>query len=234
MLAIFKREFKSFFTTPLGYVILIIFNLFSGVYFWFGTLYGGTADMSLVYDGYTLIVLSAIPILTMRLLSEERRQKTDQALLTAPVSLFSVVMAKYLAALLLFIIGISTTLIYSVVLAFIAQPTWALIFGNFLGLLLFGAALIAVGLFISSITENQLVAAIVSYAVLFFLIMLDTVAGLFPIPFISDVLYALSFQARYTSFVSGIISLKNVMFFLSTTAISLFLTIRVMEKRRWS
>ena len=169
MSAIFKREFKSFFTTPLGYVILIIINLFSGIYFWFGTLYSDTVDMTYVFSGFTLVVLSAMPILTMRLLSEERRQKTDQALLTAPVSLAGIVLAKFFAALLLYVIGISVTLVYSVVLAFIAQPSWGYILGNYLGLLLVGAALISVGLFISSITENQLVAAIVSYAVMFFL-----------------------------------------------------------------
>ncbi len=234
MTAIFKREFKSFFTTPLGYVILIIFNLFSGVYFWFGTLYSGSVDMSYVYSGFTLIVLSAMPIITMRLLSEERRQKTDQALLTAPVSLFGIVFSKFLAALLLYVIGISVTLVYSVVLAFVAQPAWNYILGNYLGLLLLGAALLSVGLFISSITENQLVAAIVSYAAMFLMLMSDTIANLFPVQFVSTLFYYLSFQTRYDEFVSGVVSADNVMFFVSTTAIFIFLTTRVMEKRRWS
>lgn len=233
MLAIFKREFKSFFTTPLGYVILIIFNLFSGIQFWFGTLYSDTVDMSPVFSGFTLIVLSAIPILTMRLFSEERRQKTDQALLTAPVSLVGIVMAKFFAAFLLYVIGISITLVYSVVIAFIAQPTWGYIFGNYLGLLLVGAALIAVGLFISSVTENQLVAAMISYATLFMLIMLGDFATLIPVPFLANILYKLSFQLRFDAFVSGIVSLSNIMFFLNATVICLFLTTRVLEKRRW-
>ncbi len=233
MLAIFKREFKSFFTTPLGYVILIIVNVFSGTQFWFGTLYSGTVDMSPVFNGFTIIVLSAIPILTMRLFSEERRQKTDQALLTAPVSLVGIVMAKFFAAFLLYVIGISITLVYSIILAFVAQPTWGYIFGNYLGLLLVGAALIAVGLFISSITENQLVAAMVSYAVTFLLLMFGNFATLIPVQFISDILYGLSFQVRFNAFVSGIVSLSNVMFFLNATVICLFLTTRVLEKRRW-
>lgn len=234
MTAIFKREFKSFFTTPLGYVILIIFNLFSGVYFWFGTLYSGSVDMTYVYSGFSMIVLSAMPIITMRLLSEERRQKTDQALLTAPVSLFGIVFSKFLAALLLYVIGISITLVYSVVLAFVAQPAWNYILGNYLGLLLLGASLLSVGLFISSITENQLVAAIVSYAAMFLMLMSDTIANLFPVQFVSTIFYYLSFQTRYDEFVSGVVSADNVMFFLSATAIFVFLTTRVMEKRRWS
>ncbi|MBQ1262744.1 MAG: ABC transporter permease subunit [Oscillospiraceae bacterium] len=234
MTAIFKREFKSFFTTPLGYVILIIFNLFSGIYFWFGTLYSGSVDMSYVYSGFTLIVLAALPIITMRLLSEERRQKTDQALLTAPVSLFGIVFSKFLAALALYVIGISVTLVYSVVLAFVAQPAWNYILGNYLGLVLLGAALLSVGLFISSITENQLVAAIVSYAAMFLMLMSDTIANLFPVQAISEFFYYLSYQTRYDEFVSGVVSADNVMFFVSTTAIFIFLTTRVMEKRRWS
>lgn len=233
MSAIFKREFKSFFTTPLGYVILIIFNVFSGIYFWFGTLYSNTVDMAYVFSGFTMVLLSAIPILTMRLLSEERRQKTDQALLTAPVSLFGVVMAKFFAAFLLFIISVSITLVYSVILAFVAKPSWGYILGNFLGVVLLGAALIAVGLLISSLTENQLVAAIVSYATMFFLLMMDSIAQLIPVSFIGEILYNFSFQVRYNTFVSGVISLPSVLFFLSATVICLFLTIRVMEKRRW-
>ncbi|MBE6788772.1 MAG: ABC transporter [Ruminococcaceae bacterium] len=234
MLAIFKREFKSFFTTPLGYVVLIIFNIFSGIYFWFGTLYNDTVDMSYVYSGFTVIVLSTMPIITMRLLSEERRQKTDQALLTAPVSLAGIVMSKFFAAFLLYLIGISVTLVYSTVLAFFAQPTWGYILGNYLGLMLLGAALTSVGLLISSITENQIVAAFISLAAMFLLLMLDTVAQLFPVQFISDLLYALSFQTRYDNFVAGMVSLSDILYFLSATVICLFLTTRVMEKRRWS
>ncbi len=232
--AIFKREFKSFFTTPLGYVILIIFNLFSGVYFWFGTLYSDSVDMTYVFSGFTMIALAAMPILTMRLLSEERRQKTDQALLTAPVSLTSIVLAKFFAAFLLYVIGVSVTLLYAAVLAFISQPSWAYIFGNYLGMVLLGAAFTAVGLLISSLTENQLVAAIVSYATMFLLLMLDSISNLLPVPFIQDIFYEISFQARYDVFVSGMVSVDNIMFFLSATAICLFLTTRVMEKRRWS
>lgn len=234
MLAIFKREFSSFFSTPLGYVILIIFNVFSGMYFWFGTLYSDTVNMTHVFSGYTMIVLAAVPILTMRLLSEERRQKTDQALLTAPVSLVSIVLAKFFAAFLLFVLGISITIVYSVVLAFIAQPAWAYILGNYFGMLLLGGALIAVGLLISSLTENQLVAAIISYAAMFLLLMMDSIAGIFPVAFLQDFFYALSFQARYDAFVSGTISIDNVMYFLSIAAGCIFLTTRVMEKRRWS
>ena len=170
----------------------------------------------------------------MRLLSEERRQKTDQALLTAPVSLTGIVMSKFFAAFLLYIIGISVTLLYSLVLAFVTNPGWSYILGNYLGLSLLGAALIAVGLFISSITENQLVAAIVSYAVMFFLLMMDSLANLFPIKIVSEFLYNLSFQTHYNKFFSGVVAVSDIMFFLSATFIFLFLTTRVMEKRRWS
>lgn len=234
MTAIFKREFKSFFTTPLGYVILVIFNLFSGIQFWFGTLYSGTVEMSYVFNIFPMLVLAAIPILTMRLLSEERRQKTDQALLTAPVSLVGIVMSKFFAAFLLYVIGVSVTLVYAVVLSFVANPGWSYVLGNYLGLVLLGAALIAVGLFISSITENQLVAAIVSYAVMFFLLMMDTIANLLPGEVISEFLYNLSFQTHYNRFYSGVVAVSDIMFFLSATFIFLFLTTRVMEKRRWS
>ena len=152
MKAIFKREFYSYFTSIIGYVFLAVLYLFGGVFFWTTCLYVGNADVSGVYANMLMIVLLLIPILTMRLLSEEFKQKTDQALFTAPIRTWSIAMGKYLSALAMYLIGILIIPVYSVIVSFYVMPDWAVVLGNFVGLFLIGAALIAIGLFISSIT----------------------------------------------------------------------------------
>ena len=149
MSAIFKREFKTFFTSPIGYFVLAVLFGFSGFYFFASNMYAGSADLSGVFGGlFTIVLLLVLPVLTMRLLSDDKRQRTDQALLTAPVSLTGIALGKFLAALLLFAIGISITLVFAVIIAFQVTPDWLVIVGNYVGLLLLGGMVIAIGLFI--------------------------------------------------------------------------------------
>ena len=133
-----------------------------------------SADMTNVFVSLFSVVLLALPFLTMRLFSEEKRQKSDQALLTAPVSLTGIVMGKFLATVLLYVIGLSITLVYAVVIAFGgAVPDWTMLFGNFIGLALVGGMIIAVGVFVSALTESQVIAAVSGFAVSLFLVLVD-------------------------------------------------------------
>jgi ABC-2 type transport system permease protein len=111
---------------------------------------------------------------------------------------------------------------------------WAYVLGSYLGLVLFGAAFIAIGILISSMTENQIVAAILTYAVMILLLTLGDIANMLPLPFLASALYWLSFETKYNAFVSGVVSLDNILFFISVTVVCLFMTTRVLEKRRWS
>ena len=138
MLAIFRREVSTYFTSPIGYIFLAVYYFFSGYYFYGYNLYMGTTDMSMVFQALFSVLMFIVPILTMRLLSEDKRQKTDQALLTAPVRLSSIVVGKFLAAFLIFAIGVAMTLVYAVVMSAFAQPDWIMVLGNVLGLLLLG------------------------------------------------------------------------------------------------
>ena len=234
MLAILKRELNSYFTSPIGYVYLAVFYFFSGMFF-YSVLYSNSTDISYVFSGLFTVLLFIVPLLTMRLLSEEKKQKTDQLLLTSPVSLTGLVVGKFLAALCMYAIGLAITVVYSLILAGFASPQWMVIIGNIFGTLLLGAALISIGLFISSMTENQMIAAVGSFAVMMFILMMDSFAGILPasLSFIGTLLTKLSFMTRYNELVSGVLNIGTVLFFVSVAVIFNFLTIRVLEKRRW-
>ena len=232
--AVFRREFGSFFTSSIAYVFLAAFYLISGFFFYEQTLASGTSDMSGFFYSILIIVALLIPVLTMKSFSEEKRQKTEQGLLTAPISLTGMVLGKYFAVLLMFIIGISITLVYACILSFFGTVDWLMIMSNYMALVLAGAAFIAVGVFISSLTENQMVAAVGGIISLLFLSMLDLIARLIDIDYISDVLNALAFYNKYNEFTVGIFNLSSVLFYISAAVIFNFLTVRVFEKRRWS
>ena len=193
--AIFRREMGAFFTSGIAYVFLAGFALFSGLFFSLSVVGSGMADMSPMFGSMFLIVVFLIPILTMRLLSEEKKNRTDQGLLTAPVSLTSIVLGKYFAALALFIIAESVVFIYSIIIALCGQVVWSTLLGNYFAMLFLGAAFIAIGLFISSLTENQLASAVIGIFVLFMLYLMDSLAANIPVEFIQKALVAASFYS---------------------------------------
>jgi len=233
--AVFKREFRSFFTSPVGYIVFAVLFAFSGYFFFMYNMASGATSLSYVYDGlFTIVLLLVLPILSMRLLSDDKRQRTDQALLTAPTGLTGVVVGKFLAALLVFAIGISITLVYAVVIAFKVTPDWLVIIGNYVGLLLMGGAILAIGTFISSLTESQFIAALGTFVVSFLLLMIDSISSLFPNEVVAAIVSFLSVTTRYGHFTSGVIGYNDVIFFLSLQVMFLFLTVRVLDRRRWS
>ena len=235
MAAIFKREFTSFFSSAIAYVVLSVYFVFSSAFmFWYCLTYN-TANLSPIFTSMLIITAIVIPVSTMRLLSEEKRQKTDQALLTAPVSIFQIVFGKYLAALLLFVCCLAIYFVYAIVIACFVTPAWSMIFCNFIGSFLIGAALIAVGMFISSLTDSQVVAAVVSMAAgLVLTSFVDMLANIIPVEAVSGVITSISFSLHYQDFASGTFNIPDVVFFLSFIAVFLFLTDRALERKRWS
>lgn len=234
MTAILRRELNAYFSSPIGYIYLSVFYVFAGFYFSFSVLFTGTTSLTAVFSSLFTIVLFLIPILTMRLLSEDKKNRTDQALLTAPISLTGLVLGKFLAALVVFLLGLAITLLYSVIIAAFTPPDWAGIFANFLALTLLGAALIAIGMFISSLTENQVIAATGGFAAGLGLIIVDALGSRTQSPLLSKIFTGMSFYSRYSEFTSGIFNFSNVLFFASVCVLFLFFTVRVLEKRRWS
>lgn len=233
--AVFRREFRSYFTNPIGYVVLAVLFCVSGYFFYAYNLYSGMADLTGVYGGLFTVSLLAIPFLTMRSFSEEKRQKTDQALLTAPTGLTGIVVGKFLAAMLLFAIAISITLIYAIILAFQVTPDWMVLIGNYLGLLLVGGMIITIGLFISSLTESQVIAALGTMGISLLLLCVDMFSYIFySVSWVTRITGFLSVSARYGDFTSGLIQYDNILFFLTMQALFIFLTVRVLDSKRWN
>lgn len=234
MFAIFKRELKAYFTSPLGYVFLAIFYAFSGLFFYIFSLSVGSTDISSVFLMMFIVLMVFVPLLTMRLLSEDKKQKTDQLILTAPVSLLSIVMGKFLAAYAIFAIGVAVMPVYGFVMSTFATVSWLPIWGNTVGLLLLGGIFVSIGLFISSLTENQMIAAIGGFFINLMILLMNTLKSALPNGFLQDVFSSISVYSRYSEITSGIFSLSSLIFFVSVIFIFLFLTVRVLEKRRWA
>lgn len=234
MFAIFKRELKAYFTSPLGYVFLAIFYAFSGLFFYIFSLSVGSTDISSVFLMMFIVLMVFVPLLTMRLLPEDKKQKTDQLILTAPVSLLSIVMGKFLAAYAIFAIGVAVMPVYGFVMSTFATVSWLPIWGNTVGLLLLGGIFVSIGLFISSLTENQMIAAIGGFFINLMILLMNTLKSALPNGFLQDVLSSISVYSRYSEITSGIFSLSSLIFFVSVIFIFLFLTVRVLEKRRWA
>ena len=234
MFAIFKRELKAYFTSPLGYVFLAIFYAFSGLFFYIFSLSVGSTDISSVFLMMFIVLMVFVPLLTMRLLSEDKKQKTDQLILTAPVSLLSIVMGKFLAAYAIFAIGVAVMPVYGFVMSTFATVSWLPIWGNTVGLLLLGGIFVSIGFFISSLTENQMIAAIGGFFINLMILLMNTLKSALPNGFLQDVLSSISVYSRYSEITNGIFSLSSLIFFVSVIFIFLFLTVRVLEKRRWA
>lgn len=234
MTAILGRELSAYFKSPIGYVFIAISFLFSGFFFWLFTLSSGSTDTSSVFLAMFYVFMIFVPVLTMRLMADENKQKTDQLLLTAPVGLMRLVTGKFLSAYIIFLLGDIIMLIYGIVLSCFAAVNWALIFGNFVALALIGGVFVSVGVFVSSLTESQMVAAVGSIAANVALALINVIASVIPVKFISDIIESISIFDRYLEFTTGIFSLGNVIFFISVIVIFLFLTVRVLEKRRWA
>ena len=234
MRAVFRREFKSFFLNPIGYVVLAVMFCASGLFFFTYNMAGGLSGLSYLYSSLFTIVLLIVPFLTMRLFSEEKRQKTDQALLTAPTGLTGIVLGKFFAALALFTLALCITLVYALVIALKVTPDWMVIFGNFVGLLLVGGMMIAIGLMISALTESQVIAALGTLAVSVILLSIDMLGNVFAsISWLADAIGFLSVNARYINFTVGLIEYDNIVFFLSLQVLFIFITVRVLDSKRW-
>lgn len=232
--AIYRRELTAYFTSATAYVFLGVFTLFAGLFFTMTCISYNTTDLSGIFSNMFVILLFLLPILTMRLLSEEKKQKTDQCLLTSPVSLSGIVLGKYLAALTVYAMAHAIFLIYGLVLAVFSPVPWLSVMGNLAGMLLLGAAFLAVGLFVSSLTESQVIAAIGGFVAMMILYLMDFFATSIPVEFISKALQSLSFSTRYSEFTTGIFNISSVLFFISVAVVFNFFTIRILEKRRWS
>lgn len=235
MFAIYMRELESYFLTAIGYVYCGMFLVVSGLAFAQCTLLKQSTGSIGEYFVWMIIIFAVlIPLLTMKLIAEDRKTRTDQILLTSPVSVTGVVMGKYLAALTVYAATFLVNSFNFVLLAKYGEPNAISILTNILGVFLLGAAFIAIGIFLSSLTENQLIAAVsamgVNAAMLLVSLLADNISG----TALRTVVKWFSVLDRFAPFTHQMLDVSAIVYYLSLAAAFLFLTTRVIEKRRWS
>lgn len=286
MFAILKRELKTYFRTPTGYIFMGLFLLIAGIFFATQILLNKSPRYSPFLSNIAFIFLLVVPILTMRLMTDERRMKTDQLLLTNPLKISDIVVGKFLAATAFLGISLLITVIYPLIISFHGSlDTWETV-GAYIGFLLLGASFVAIGLFVSTTTDNQVVAGIITFGALLLVWIMDFLKQAVPtdklsgiifagvlvvglvlwlyfstrhlllsigagiigaavivllffiqedifVGFIGDVLGWLSPMNRYQDFTIGILKLDAIVYYLSFIGFFLFMTVRVIDKKRW-
>lgn len=236
MIAIWKREFKSLFWSVTGWLFLGIVLALFGLYFFVYNLSYGYPYVSYSLSAISFIFVIAVPILTMRILSEDRKNKTDQLILTAPVSVGRIVLGKFLALASVYAIVIAVIAISPLVLLQFGEVPLAETYVGLLGFFLYGLACIAVGIFLSSLTENQVIAAVLTFVAIFVGYMMSSITGLISSSgnVLTKLLNAYNLMAPLEDFLNGSLSLVGVVYYLSLVALLLFLTGQVIQKQRWS
>jgi ABC-2 type transport system permease protein len=247
MFAIFKKELRSYFINAIGYVFVGVFLVISALLCCYTTL----GMQSYSTDTYFTLMIFAfiilIPLLTMKLFAEEKKLKTEQLLLTAPISIWQMVLGKFFAAFSLFsacMIASSINFfpLYSYARAERAAdsyatkhigPVTAEIFSCFIGILLIGAAFVAIGMFVSSLTENQLAAAVITVAIITGMLVLEMVNQFITVYAIRFVIDWICIMSRFDNFTAGVLDFSAILYYLSITGVFLLLTVRVYDKRRW-
>ena len=236
MTAIYKREMLSYFTSPIGYVFIAVFLALNPFIFSLFTLMAGDdSSVGTYFMIVMFIFIILVPLLTMKSFSEERKMRTEQLLLTSPISLMGMVFAKFLAAFTMF----AGTFILGALMMFptlymYGEPNTAVLISSTIGILLIGAAFIAIGLFVSSLTENQLVAAVGTMGILIFLLLVGLLTSYIDVYAVRVVIDWISIYSRFGNFSYGILDPATLVYYFSICFVFMFLTVRIYEKRRWS
>lgn len=225
-----RKEAKALFSSPIAYALIAVFLLLMGFSFAATLFLTKSATLIHVLFQASILLLLIIPMITMRLFAEERRQGTLELLLTSPVSEIEIVLAKWLASLAVIVAMLVPTLVYTAVLIKFSAPDLGPIYSGYLGLLLLASGLLAIGLAISAFTTNQIVAATISLGVFLLMWMVDSLATFLPDPYDQIVTNA-SLLAHYTPFATGAMYLSDLGFFLALTLFGLFLSLRALERR---
>lgn len=243
MKAIFKREFASYFKSPIGYIFIGLFLAFSSLIFMTTNISYGTTSMTNYFVTNCYIFIVAVPLLAMKMFSEERKLKTDQLLLTAPVKVTEIVLGKFLSGLAVLGIAVLATVIYLPFMKIYGNPAIAEAIVGYIGIFLYGAMLISIGMFISSLTQSQVISAIATLAVVALLMMAGSINVDFTLlfnrafgflgTFLNGALEFLNVSERFYDFASGTLNIVPLVYFLSFTALFILLTVNKIEKRRW-
>lgn len=236
MFAIYKRELKSYFRSFIGFLFIAVTLFFLGLYFSVYNLLNGYPYFAYVISGVAFIFLVSVPVLTMRVLAEEKRSKTDQLILTAPVSVGSIVTGKFLALLTIFLIPVVIICFYPLLMSQYGSVPMGEAYLAILAYFLYGMTAIAIGLFISSLTESQVIAAVLGFAVLFIGYMMSSICSMISSTgnLLTKILGCFDLYTHFSEMLNGTLNLVGIVYYLSLTALVLFLTVQSIQKRRYS
>lgn len=228
--ALLLKEEKALFTSPIAYVVLAVFLVIMGYTFTLTLFVSHVPTLVHLFFQIYVLFLLTVPIITMRLVAEERRLRTLEILLTAPVTEVAVIFAKYLASLSLIVLMLVLSGAYAITLGIVGAPDWGPIYSGYLGLFMLGAALVGVGLMTSSLVGNQVIAALLSLSVFLLLWIIDDFGWMLPDPF-NALVVNLSLLVHFTPFATGSFFLSDAGFFISVALLGLFCSVRVLARR---
>lgn len=232
ILTLARKEFRSYFDSPVAYVVITLFLLIAGWQFSTTLFLGNTADLRTLFSIVRFILLFFIPALSMRLISEEKRLGTIELLMTLPIKNWQLVLGKFIAAYLLVIVTILLTLIHYFSIASLGEPDFGASMGGYLGLILIVGVYLAIGTFTSALTQNQIVAFISAFVIIFAFFIMDKVIFFFP-AFIANLLEFLSIDYHFNNIARGVIDSRNIIYYVSMMFLFLFLTVQTLESRKW-
>jgi len=249
--AICKREIKSYFYSPIAYVVIVMFGVIAGWFFFTSMSFYSLLSFQSMQNPYiryqlnltemvirpmfgniSIIMLLMLPVVTMRLFSEEKKTGTIELLLTYPVSDLQALLGKYIAALCVFLVMLLFTIVYAFLMAWFGTPESGPLITAYIGLLLMGASFIALGLFASSLTENQIVAAIIAFGALLLFWVVGWAASITHGTF-ADLLRFISITDHFDNFAKGVLDTSDLVYYATFIIFFLFLTLRVLDSKRW-
>jgi ABC-2 type transport system permease protein len=232
ILSIYKKELRSYFNSAVAYIVITVFLLIAGWFFSSQFFLMGQATVRTVFAIIPWIFIVFVPAITMRTIAEEKKTGTIELLVTMPTRDLDIVLGKFLAALTLLGIAIAFTLAYALTAGMLGNLDTGATFAGYVGLILLGAAFLAIGLFASSMTENQIVALIIGVVIIFALFILDWVTIFLPGP-LASIFEFLSLNYHFNSIARGVIDSRDVIYYLSMTGFALALSVRALESRKW-
>lgn len=227
---LFKKELRAYFDSPIAYIVLIIFLLIIGWFFGSNLFLINQAELRTVFQIAPMIFMFLIPAITMRLLAEEKKAGTIELLVTMPIRDFEIVAAKFLASFALLTVGVIMTFVYAFTVAWLGEVDNGPLAGGYIALLLMGAAYISVGLYFSSLTSNQIVAFVATFAFIFGLYIINNALIFFP-GSIASILEYISIQYHFDNIIRGVIDTRDLIYYFSIIGLFLFLTNRTLEAR---
>jgi ABC-2 type transport system permease protein len=229
---IFRRELHSYFNSPVAYVVIIVFLSIIGWFFTSNLFLMNVSSLRVVFELVPLIFLFFVPAITMRLLAEEQKSGTLELLTTCPVRDIEIVLGKFLAAWALLAAAITPTFLYVITVAALGSLDLGPVLTGYLGLLLMGGVYIAIGILASSLTENQIVAFILSFLIILALFLMDKVLMYVPEAFASTMEF-LAIDSQFSNIARGVIDSRNILYFASLLGFSLYLATVSLERRKW-